>query len=70
MENDIHSWFDGDIREDKTEELSKPDLLMWARDRNYQEKKNTQTSLSRLLILNSTCSLNTSFIPLVEPVQC
>lgn len=34
------------------------------------KKKNTQTSLSRLLILNSTGSLNTSFIPLVEPVQC
>lgn len=68
MESDIGSWFNGDIHGNKTEELPKTDL-MWARERNCQEKKRAKPSLSRLLILNYTCSLNTSFIPLVELVH-
>ena len=43
---------------------------MWARERNCQKKKKKRlTSLSRLLILNYTCSVHTSFIASVELVH-
>lgn len=34
----MHSWFNGHIRGDRTEKLRKTDL-MWARERNCQERK-------------------------------